>query len=309
MNIAQLVNKQKEFLRSYLQEEVVELARNCGNNIDDIDALNNLLLGCIQYSKYITLGYVVDCNAKQLSANVKSKEILTRFQGQDLSQRPFFNLINVKNSFYLSDAYISTADFKPCISATQAIFHNNKILGMLVLDFDLESLPLPMQNMDADVFTQIKGDPEIRSNLFNQHRVSSAMDESIDTVHNIANELICELGVFHLKLHYAASRATVWTYKEPYCYKVHVLDEIISPNICLLYPKTEYPKEAKVSPQEVKEVLEKFTYMRFMDESLYLKTGSINIMNSMVGLSFSCDGNHYLTVKDFLANFNQRYGD
>ena len=55
------------------------------------------------------------------------------------------------------------------------------------------------------------------------------------------------------------------------------------------------------------EFFEKFKYMRFMDEHLYLKTGSLNIMNGMIGLSFSCDGNHYLSVVEFLADFDKIY--
>jgi len=113
--------------------------------------------------------------------------------------------------------------------------------------------------------------------------------------------------VFHLKLHYASSRATIWTYDDPYNYRLHVLDEIINPNICLLYPKKPYPREAKVSQEQVKQVLNNFHYMRFMDENLYLKTGSLNIMNGTVGISFSCDGNHYLSVAQFLENFEEMY--
>ena len=48
--------------------------------------------------------------------------------------------------------------------------------------------------------------------------------------------------------------------------------------------------------------------MRFMDDNLYLKTASLNIMNGSVGLSFSCDGNHYLSAEDFLENFDKKYG-
>jgi len=74
-----------------------------------------------------------------------------------------------------------------------------------------------------------------------------------------------------------------------------------------LYPKKTYPQKAKVSQKQVKQVLKNFRAMRFMDENLYLKTGSLNIMNGIVGLSFSCDGNHYLSVKQFLENFEEIY--
>ncbi len=36
------------------------------------------------------------------------------------------------------------------------------------------------------------------------------------------------------------------------------------------------------------------------DETIYLRVGSINIINGMIGLTFSCDGSHYMPVAEFL---------
>ncbi len=310
MQISALINKQKDFLSYELEGGFRQLAQQCAHAMDNAKSLNeldDLLHTHMKKCKYANLTYVLDRWGVQLSANIDKTQILTDFQGQDLSARPFFNKVSVDHLFYLSDAYISGITLKPCISAVHAICVDDALIGMLVFDLELNKLPLLEQKIGNDDFRQIKGDPEIRSNLFNQNRVSSAMDQSIDTVHNIATELLCELGVFHIKLHYASSRATVWTYDDPYNYRLHVLDEIISPNICLLYPKKPYPKSAKVSHEQIKQVLDRFKKMRFMDENLYLKTGSLNIINGMIGLSFSCDGNHYLSVEEFLANFDKIY--
>ena len=37
------------------------------------------------------------------------------------------------------------------------------------------------------------------------------------------------------------------------------------------------------------------------DETLYLRSASINIFNGMLSLTFSCDGSHYIPVQQFLA--------
>ncbi len=37
-----------------------------------------------------------------------------------------------------------------------------------------------------------------------------------------------------------------------------------------------------------------------MDETIYLRSGMVNIFNGMVGLTFSCDGSHYMPWKEFL---------
>ncbi|HEY0663326.1 MAG TPA: hypothetical protein VGD18_01835, partial [Thiobacillaceae bacterium] len=36
-------------------------------------------------------------------------------------------------------------------------------------------------------------------------------------------------------------------------------------------------------------------------ELFYLRAGSLNIFNGMVGLTFSCDGSHYLPWDEFLS--------
>lgn len=311
MNISDLIVEQKSFLTDQLGEGLMQLSQACDNYLDagqDIEQLNELLLSYMQNHSYANLVYVLDESGVQMSANITKSEISDDFQGQNLSDRPFFNAIDDEHPIYISDAYISSATLKPCISVVHTICRDEKIMGMLVFDLDLEKLPLPKQDFNHEDWRQIKGDPEIRSNLFNQQRIESAMDKSLDTVHDIAIELLAELGVFHLKLHYPASRATVWSLDDPYNYHVHVLDEIINPNILLLYPKKDYPKNAKVSQDQIKTVFEKFKYLRFMDENLYLKTASLNIMNGSIGLNFSCDGSHYLSIDDFLDNFDEKFG-
>jgi hypothetical protein len=47
-------------------------------------------------------------------------------------------------------------------------------------------------------------------------------------------------------------------------------------------------------------VLEQFRQLRFMDENIYLRSGSLNIFNGTVGLNFSCDGSHYMNYREFL---------
>ena len=47
-------------------------------------------------------------------------------------------------------------------------------------------------------------------------------------------------------------------------------------------------------------ILEQFQLLRFMDENIYLRSGSLNIFNGMIGLNFSCDGSHYMSYREFL---------
>ncbi len=40
--------------------------------------------------------------------------------------------------------------------------------------------------------------------------------------------------------------------------------------------------------------------LRMADETLYLRSASINIFNGMISLTFSCDGSHYMSWEEFL---------
>ena len=42
----------------------------------------------------------------------------------------------------------------------------------------------------------------------------------------------------------------------------------------------------------------------FAAETIYLRSASLNIVNTIVGLNFSCDGSHYLPYDEFLQKDN-----
>ena len=55
-----------------------------------------------------------------------------------------------------------------------------------------------------------------------------------------------------------------------------------------------------MTPDQVRQVYALFKSLRYIDDTIYLRSGSLNIINGMVGLTFSCDGSHYLAVEEFL---------
>jgi hypothetical protein len=70
--------------------------------------------------------------------------------------------------------------------------------------------------------------------------------------------------------------------------------------LCLAYPLYPYPEQAVVEPEQIHLVHQQFKGLRFADETIYLRSSSLNIMNGLVGLTFSCDGSHYMPVDEFL---------
>ena len=88
--------------------------------------------------------------------------------------------------------------------------------------------------------------------------------------------------------------------ENPYEYHIHLLDDLVDPERCLAYPLQEYPDIATVPQKDIANVVDMFKELRNMDETVYLRSASFNLVNGIVGLTFSCDGSHYMNYKEFL---------
>ena len=304
---AQLSNKiikRKNSLSAQLKFKMLAIALDSVNFWEYPEEIDQYLIQAINRIPQCKLVYVIDFKGLQVSSNIFADGSSKQYaRGQDLSKRPYSHHMHNEKGLSLSPVYLSSIDRKPSITATHPVVHENgNVLGFIVADFDIDDFPNEEINIgEEQSWRQIKGDPAIRKNLFQQERVISAMDQHLDQVHDIIANLLCKRGIFHAKLHYGSSRATLWAYERPYEYQLHVLDEIINPDVCLAYPAHSYPEEAKVPQHEVKLVIDRLKDLRNVDETVYLRSGSINVINGLVGLTFSCDGTHYMTVDEFLG--------
>jgi len=155
---------------------------------------------------------------------------------------------------------------------------------------------------------QIRGDPSVREFVFEQCRVRGAFDEHLDEVLERTGRLLRDHGVFHAKVHFSTGQVTLWLLSDPLRYRVYVKEEFLNPAFCTTFPRMTYTPWAVVRRRNVARVLGEFKRLRTQDEQLYLRSGSLNVVNGQVGLNFSCDGSHYLDHADFLANAHQLYG-
>jgi hypothetical protein len=299
------ISRQRDYIEDFLRQPLSQLAGLCAEHWFDRVQLDQALKNFLQQKTdhRCRLLYAINMDGLQYSSNISDERIDDTVIGWDLSNRPY--LIGADPSraepFILSDVYVDKQTRKPCITSIHSIKLGEQVLGYIAADFGLKDLPL--KNVDEDqlpVWRQIKGDPAIRSTLFQQTRIHSAMDEHVDEVLNVIESLITEQGIFHAKLHFSSSRATLWSYNDPYRYRLHVLDEIINPEVCLVYAKATYPEDAAIPASVAPRVLKVFKALREADENIYLRAASLNIMNGLVGLNFSCDGTHYMPAQDFL---------
>ena len=297
------VAHQREALKDMLSETLALTAEACSQVWGERQRLNAVLgeaLLDLSSCKYL---YALDTNAIQLSDNISHGGLIESDFGRDRSDRPYMNEAVPGEGFLLSEAYISLRAKRPSLTAIQIVRDNDgKVLGFVGADFDLRDLPITSKLYDEPTYwRQIKGDPAIRSAVFHQTRSDSLMDLNLDTVLGVMEELMTDRGIFHGKLHFSSSRATVWLVNDPYRYRLLDIDALTDPDTCLIYPHHAYPADAVVPKDKIRPVLDGLRALRFMDETFYLRAGSLNIFNGMVGLTFSCDGSHYLPWDEFLS--------
>jgi len=295
------IAEQRQSLVAMMQAPLLAVARECipaWQQREALDALFLRTLSSIPYCKYL---YALDPHGIQISSNICAEGLIEGDFGRDRSQRPYMQQIKVGTEFMLSEAYISLRARRPSLTALVTVFEEDNLLGYVGADFDLRDLPLTRKLYDEPVsWRQIKGDPAIRGTVFHQTRSESKMDRHADEVLGLVEELILEHGIFHAKLHFSSSRATIWLTDDPYRYRLLDIDMLIDPDICLAYPRRPWPEGAVVPPERVREVLEGLRELRFMDEMFYLRAGALNIFNGLVSLTFSCDGSHYIPWEEFL---------
>ncbi len=296
------VARQRMLLHGRLEGVMSRLAARCRDAWGDRTALEALLTEALPGLPSCRYVYVLDREARQVTANMTRQGALPEHHGRDRSQRPYLAEALAGAAFSLSPAYLSRNQRRPSLTAVRHITTSDQeLLGFLCADFDLRDLPLTRElYRQPEQWLQLKGDPAIRGGLFYQQRVESLMDSRIDEVLDLVTELILAHGAFHAKLHFSSSRATLWFLDDPYRYRVLDYEDLSDAGICLAYPRRDYSEEAVVPADRLGAIFRTFRELRFMDENIYLRSGSLNIMNGMVALNFSCDGSHYMPWEEFL---------
>ncbi len=297
------VKLQRQMLSDLLSMAMHHLAEQCASEMDNRQNLERVLsegLPTLSYCKHL---YVLNAKGYQITSNITQSGVDENHFARHRMDRPYMQGVLDSDDFTLSDAYISRNKKRPSLTAVQVIRgQQGGLIGFLGADFDLRELPHTEKLYQEPAnWRQIKGDPAIRGGLFLQQRSNSQMDQHIDNVLSVINELMLERGVYHGKFHFSSNRATIWHVDDPFVYRLLSIDDLTDPDICLAYPRRPYHERAIVPQEQVREVFEIFKKLRFADENVYLRAGSLNIINGMIGLNFSCDGSHYMRYDEFLT--------
>lgn len=297
----QCIQQQRAMLEPILSAPLRVVSGQCANSWGQNKAkLNTILHSEIKHIPFCHSLYVMDIHGEQISDSVEHNGKTVEIAGKDRSERPYLNTLPSVD-FILSESYISDYSRKPCLTAVQIIRINSDTLGFVAANFELRKLPLTAALYEESTsWRQLKGDPSIRGTLFMQQRTESVLDQHIKDVMIVLNELMTERGVFHADIHYSSNRAMIWTARDPKKYHILTLDDLIDTDICLAYESAIYPEDAVIPQSKIEVILNMLMDLRFVDETIYLRNSSINIFNGLIGLTFSCDGSHYMHYEEFL---------
>ena len=295
------VHKQRIALAQLLSTPLGNIAQRCESVWGERDQLDIILSENLATVPHCVFLYALDTRGIQISDNVSKTGLMPEHFGRDRSERPYMREGVPSWGFLLSDAYLSVRSNRPSLTALQVVNRGEETLGFIGADFDLRDLPVTSEVYEeSHDWRQIKGDPAIRGSVFQQCRVDSLMDRNIETACAIIEELITERGMFQGVIHYSSSRATIWFVDDPFRYRILDAEALSDPDICMLYPACPYPEDALIPAQRIDSILRGLGQLRLADETLYLRSASINIFNGMISLTFSCDGTHYMSWEEFL---------
>lgn len=154
----------------------------------------------------------------------------------------------------------------------------------------------------SERWLQIKGDPSIRAQLFEQQRVESLFDSNIDRVHEIAHALLVKKGVFHIKIAYSSCQFTCWFTRDPFVYEKYVREEVLEDNFLDRIEDADHDgRKILVGEHQLGNIFKEFKRLRLADETIYLRNAAVNLVNGMINISFSCDGTHYIDQETFFS--------
>ncbi len=295
------VHNQRIALAQILSAPLANIAKRCETVWGQREQLDRILSESLVTVPHCVFLYALDTSGIQISDNVSKTGLMPEHYGRDRSERPYMREGVPSWGFLLSDAYLSERANRPSLTALQVVNRGEETLGFIGADFDLRDLPVTSEVYEeSHDWRQIKGDPAIRGSVFQQCRVDSLMDKNIETARAIIEELITDRGMFQGVIHYSSSRATIWFVDDPFRYRILDAEALSDPDICMLYPACAYPEDALIPAERISSILRGLSKLRLADETLYLRSASINIFNGMISLTFSCDGTHYMSWEEFL---------
>jgi hypothetical protein len=287
------ISQKKKFLSSLIKVSLRSLEDQSRACWQDADALTAILQNDLCKLPHCQLLYAIGTDGKQISSNVTRNGLDNSWRGQDLTQRPYLCGNLPYKGMVLSAVYLSQRSMQPCITAVQAVADKEQLLGFIAADFHIKDLP------EAGS-TGIQHRALAGNGGKKPQRKNTKIDDNIDYLIYVLSTLMQEHGIFQAHVHFDSGACTISSLEDPLRYQIFNVQELMDPELFLLYSKCDYDLRATIKPERIPNVFAQLKALRNLDDEVYLRSGSLNIMNGQIGLSFSCDGTHYIGTDEFL---------
>lgn len=287
------ISQKKKFLSSLIKVSLRSLETQTRECWQDADALTAILQNDLCKLPHCQLLYAIGTDGKQISSNVTRNGLDNSWRGQDLTQRPYLSGNLPYKGMVLSAVYLSQRSMQPCITAIQAVLDKEQLLGFIAADFHIKDIPEAGR-------TGIQHRAPSGNRGKKPQRKNSKIDDNIDYLIYVLSTLMQEHGIFQAQVHFDSGTCAISSLEDPLRYQIFNVQELMDPELFLLYPKCDYDQRAAIKPERIPNVFAQLKALRNMDDEVYLRSGSLNIMNGQIGLSFSCDGTHYIGIDEFL---------
>lgn len=293
------ISHKKKLLASLLKVPLAQLAGHVAQTWSTAEDLNKTLHAGMCRLPHCQLLYAISTEGSQTSANITRNGLDNSWHGQDLSARPYLQGTLPFKGMSLSPVYLSQRSMLPCITALQAVSKDNQLLGFVAADFHIKDLP-NMGGTTLHRLHQAHNDNSQQGTSNGHSRDHSLADHRIDHVLQVLTTLMQEHGVFHCTLHFASACASLWSLDDPLDNRVYSVSELLKPDLFLRYPKCSYDRKPQLELDKIPQVFAQLKALRQSDDSVYLRSGSVNVINGRIGLTFSCDGTQYISTEEFL---------
>ena len=140
--LQEAIQRQRRILEGWLDSSLGILAEGCRDVWPDRQQLEARLLQGMEELPYCKYLYVLDANARQITANVTRSGLMGDQFGRDRGDRPYLAEALAGAAFSLSESYISRNARRPSLTAVRHIEGKaGELIGYLGADFDLRELP------------------------------------------------------------------------------------------------------------------------------------------------------------------------
>ena len=86
---------------------------------------------------------------------------------------------------------------------------------------------------------------------------------------------------------------------------MYVKEEVLAPGFLDQFRDcTIHHLQPLIDDMDMLAILKEFRRLRTTDETIYMRNGSINRINGQIGMTFSCDGAHYIDHKTFFEKLD-----